>query len=633
MSMNIQSVQAFDAAVSKLDAIKGDVTQEQLSDLQSLFSTKIWNTSDVEGTKANLERQVKELETLLEEIQSEIDKLYAEQKNGNEQMNRLLNDINEESYQASKQMDQNAKKQQDLVNSATDEAYKAYMKGEISKDEIPMKISEILSKSNPAAASSLNAVLESMDATGQKIYSLSDKIAGVLDQVNELTAKYKTTEASMGLMKQLIAQVPEHKERADIQSTMQKPVFTPTQEALGDKLIDAYKEVNDDNWADGNAGTAKMAEALKGSTTVTPERKAELDAMTPEAKAAAVEECDTSKYSALELMYMSGMDAFQAGSAIGHIFNGAGIGYNEETGAIIVPHGHDATKNIYRNLESQYTTLWGGKIERGSEDAEGTQGGADPFSWRQGDTTFTLAIDRDKDNVFDGANEFVGAEQGWAEMTAADADGDNILTAEEMAAAGFSVMENDQALTGGGTYGWNGVKESGVKSIDLNSFKEITGIKSTNLNGNTRAGEFNVTLEDQDGDGVDDTTLGKQTINTKEYNEMFYSHTYGEAFSFGLDKEEVAKVLAEAAKPQNYTELEEFKNETLKEKTENTLKANEESLKAQEEEVNSITDNPSSNISNVEKKEDEETATNTTDNTSSTTTTNENDDYIEDENV
>ena len=157
--MNIQSVQAFDAAVSKLDAIKGDVTQEQLSDLQSLFSTKIWNTSDVEGTKANLERQVKELETLLEEIQSEIDKLYAEQKNGNEQMNRLLNDINEESYQASKQMDQNAKKQQDLVNSATDEAYKAYMKGEISKDEIPMKISEILSKSNPAAASSLNAVL------------------------------------------------------------------------------------------------------------------------------------------------------------------------------------------------------------------------------------------------------------------------------------------------------------------------------------------------------------------------------------------------------------------------------------------------------------------------------------------
>ena len=626
--MNIQSVQAFDAAVSKLDSIKGDVTADQLSGLTELFSTKIWNTSDAEGTKANLERQVKELEALLDEIQSEIDNLYMEQKNGNEQMNRLLNDINEESYQASKQMDQNAKKQQDLVNSATDEACRLYMKGEISKDEIPMKISELLSKSNPAAASSLNAVLASMDANGQKIYSLSDKISGILDKVNDLTAKFKTTEASIGLMKQLIAQVPEHKERADIQSTMQKPVFTPTQEALGDKLIDSYKVINDGAWADGNQGTALLMQALQGSGPVTEERKAQLDAMTPEEKAAAVEEADTSKYSALELMYMSDMDQYQAGSAIGHIFNGAGIGYNEETGALIVPGGH-ATAPIFRNLEAQYKTLWGGKIELGSEDAQGNKGTADPFSWRQGDTTFTLAIDRDKDNVFDGANEFVGAEQGWAEMTAADTDSDGTLTADEMVAAGFSVMENDQALTGGGAYGWNGIKESGVKSIDLNSFKEITGIKSTNLNGNTRAGEFNVTLADQDGDGADDVTLGKQTMNSDEYNDMFYSHTYGEAFSFGLDSEEVASVLAEAANPQNYTELEEFKNEMLVENTEDAIENNKESLKDQEADVNSITDNVAA--PNVDdKKEDEETATNTTDNTASNTPDVE-DDYIEEE--
>jgi len=631
--MNIQSVQAFDAAVSKLDSIKGDITAEQLSGLQELFSTKIWNTSDTEGTKANLERQVKELEALLDEIQAEIDNLYLEQKNGNEQMNRLLNDINEESYQASKQMDQNAKKQQDLVSSATDEAYRLYMKGEISKDEIPMKISELLSKSNPAASSSLNAVLASMDANGQKIYSLSDKISGILDKVNDLTAKYKTTEASIGLMKQLIAQVPEHKERMDIQSTIQKPVFTPTQEALGDKLIDSYKVVNDGAWADGNQGTALLMQALQGSGPVTAERKAQLDAMSPEEKATAVEDADTSKYSALELMYMSGMDQYQAASAIGHIFNGAGVGYNEETGALVIPAGHEGIAVIFASLRNQYATLWNGKMEFGSEDAQGNKGGADPFSWRQGDTTFTLAIDRDKDNVFDGANEFVGAEQGWAEMTAADADSDGTLTAEEMAAAGFSVMENDQALTGGGTYGWNGIKESGVKSIDLNSFKEITGIKSTNLNGNTRSGEFNVTLKDQDGDGADDVTLGKQTINTDEYNDMFYSHTYGEAFSFGLDPDEVANVLAEAAKPQNYTELEEFKNEMLVENTEDAIENNKESLKDKEADVNSITDNVAA--PNVDdKKEDEETATNTTDNTSSTTSNEEkedDDDYIEEE--
>ena len=212
--MNIQSVQAFDAAVGQLGAIKGDVTQNQLEELTNLFSTKIWNTSDTEGTKANLEAQIQKLQALLDEIQAEIDDLYAEQKQHNEQMNRLLDDINNESYQASKQMDQNAKQQQELVENATDDVYRRYMKGEISKDEIPTEIAKALGKMNPSAATKLQASLDQMDVYGQKIYSLSDKIAGILDNVNELTAKMKTTETSIGLMQQLLAQVPEHKERA-----------------------------------------------------------------------------------------------------------------------------------------------------------------------------------------------------------------------------------------------------------------------------------------------------------------------------------------------------------------------------------------------------------------------------------
>ncbi len=623
--MNIQSVQAFDAAVGKLNSIKGDVTSDQLNELTSLFSTQIWNTSDAEGTKANLERQIKELEALLDEIQAEIDELYAQQKTGNDQMERLVNDLNEESTQASKEADKNIKQQQEAVSSATDEAYRLYMTGKIEKEEIPMKIAELVSKSNPSGGSSMMAHLEAMDATGQKITSISDKIAGILDNVNELTAKFKTTEASLGLMKQLLAQVPEHKERADIESTMQKPVFTPTQEALGDKLIDAFKAERTAGVGDASQATQLLNQAL--GNPVTAERKAQLDAMSPEDKAAAVEEADTTKFTALELMYLSGMDVYQAGSAIGNIFSGTHVGYNEQNGKITVPIGHDGVAGIFRQLEADYATLWGGEFERGHEDENGNKGGADPFSWRQGDTTFTLAIDRDGDNQFDGANEFVGAEQGWAEMTAADADNDGTLTAEEMAKAGFSVMENDQALTGGGTYGWNGVAESGVKSIDLNSFKEISGIKSTNLNGNTRAAEFNVTLADQDGDGVDDVTLGKQTLNTEEYNDMFYSHTYGEAFSFGLDPEEVAAVLAEAAKPQNYTELEEMKNENLVNSAENIIESDKANLENKADELASI--KPDATGSELVKDEDEETATNTTDNTSTTAPDTGEDDYVE----
>ena len=627
MSMNIQSVQAFDAAVGKLGAIKGDVTADQLQDLQSLFSSQIWNTSDTQGTKANLERQIKELEKLLAEIEAEIEELYDKQKAENNQMQRLVNDLTEESLQASNKAEESVEQREKAVDAATEEAYNLYGQGKIEKEEIPLKIAELMAKSCPSGSSAMKLHLENMDATGQKIASISDKIANVLDSVNELTAKFKTTEASLGLMKDLLAQVPEHKTRADIESTMQNPVFTPTQEALGDKLIDKFKVAQTAGVGDASEATNLMKEAL--GTPVTEERKQQLDAMSAEDKAAAVENCNLENYTALELMYLSGMDQYQAGSAIGHIFNGAHVGYNEETGKIVRPFGHGNVAGIMSQLSADYKTLWNGETELGSEAENGTKGGADPFSWRNGDTTFSLTIDRDKDGVFDGSNEFVGAENGWQELVSADKDNDGNLTAEEMEIAGFSVMENNQALTGGGTYGWNGLDESGIKSLDLKSLREISGIKATNLNGNTRTAEFNVVLEDTNGDGVDDVTLGKQTLNTEEYNNMFYAHTYGEAYSFGLDPNEVAETLAAAAAPRNYTEAEEARNEQKANKAENIIESTAADIASKEQEAGSI--NATATGSELkDKKEEEETATNTTDNTTtSSTTTPEPDDYIE----
>ena len=108
---------------------------------------------------------------------------------------------------------------------------------------------------------------------------------------------------------------------------------------------------------------------------------------------------------------------------------------------------------------------------------------------------------------------------------------------------------------------------------------------------------------------------------------MFYSHTYGEAFSFGLDPEEVASVLAEAAKPQNYTELEEMKNENLVNSAENIIESDKANLENKADKLESI--KPNANGSELVRDEDEETATNTTDNTSTSTPTDTADDYLE----
>lgn len=618
--MNITSVNNFDAAVKQLDSIKGDVTADQLSGLTELFSTQIWNTSDAKGTTATLERQIKELEALIDEIQSEIDALYDQQKAANDEMNGLVNDLNEESYQASKQADKNLKQQQDLVSSATDEAYRKYMKGEIEKDEIPMYIADALAKSNGPGGAKMQAHLTNMDAKGQKITSISNKIANILDSINEFTAKLKTTQTSLDLMNQLKAAVPEHKERADIQDTLERPYFTPSQEALGDKLIDKFKVANDGQWADGNAGTTLLNQALKGSGVVD---KAKLDAMSPEEKAQAVEDCDLSKYSALELMYMSGMDATHAAYAIGHVFRGAGVGYNEKNGALITPQGHDGIAAIFKELRDQYTTLWGGKIEAGSENDKGVKGGADPFSWRDGDTTFTLTIDRNGDGKFNGTEEFLGANGGVDEIKAADADGDGKLTAAEMDEAGIFIMENNQAMKAGGTYGFNGAAESGVDFLDIDSFRQIDGIKSEDLNGNTRKAEFNISVNGE-------TLTGKQSENQDAYNQTFYGHTFGEAISFGLDPEEVQKALTEAAQPKDYTELEQEITDATVEDAQDIIAADKQNLDGKIAQYNAeratattdATNNAPAQEENAENKENEETpaATATSGNTTETNT-------------
>ena len=95
-----------------------------------------------------------------------------QQKAANDEMNGLVNDLNEESYQASKQADKNIKQQQDLVASATDEAYRKYMKGEIEKEEIPLYIANALARSNAPGGAAMQAHLANMDAKGQKITSV-----------------------------------------------------------------------------------------------------------------------------------------------------------------------------------------------------------------------------------------------------------------------------------------------------------------------------------------------------------------------------------------------------------------------------------------------------------------------------
>ncbi len=626
--MNIQSVSVFNSAIEQLNAISGDITSTQLSSLTELFSTQLWNTSDSESTLVTLDKQIMELEALLDEVEAEINKLYYEQKSSNQTLNSLVNQLNDESYQASKQADKNIQQQQDAVETATDDAYIAYLQGKIEKDEIPNYIASLIGRSNSSGGAALSAHLSAMDSTGQKITDLSNKIASILDSINKSQSKYNTTEASHGLLKQLKTMVPEHKSRNDIQQNIAQPYYSPSQEAMGDKLIDAYRVENkgSKSWANGDESTDLMAQGLQGSGVVDEARKMELDAMSAEEKASAVEEADTGKYSVPELLYISGMDKYQAAAALDKIFGGAGIGYDTTTGGLRVPRGHTATRSIYNELKNQYTTLWGdGVIQDESETDEGVAATRDPIGWRNGDTNYMFALDRDGDNLFDGYEEFVGANgDGWSELVSFDANGDGMLTADEMAAGGVRVVEVNQSLTNGGTYGFNGVKEAGVDYIDLNSYAVTDAIKSTNLNGNTRVGEFTMSVNGQ-------SILGKQTENQEAYNEAFYGHIYNEAYSFGLDSEQVSATLSAAASGKDFTAAERAETENAVQNAQNIIDTDASNLETKYDTADAILKSADNNRGqglyreedddeDADEVENEETATSTTDTTATTST-------------
>ena len=106
---------------------------------------------------------------------------------------------------------------------------------------------------------------------------------------------------------------------------------------------------------------------------------------------------------------------------------------------------------------------------------------------------------------------------------------------------------------------------------------------------------------------------------------------YGEAYSFGLDPNEVANALAAAAKPEDYMAAERAQTEYTVQDAQDTIDSDKVNIEAKYEEANDVRNSASENRGQglvKEEDEDEETATNTNDNTASSTSTDNNDEYI-----
>ncbi|MCR4881578.1 MAG: hypothetical protein K6A44_06480 [bacterium] len=208
-------------------------------------------------------------------------------------------------------------------------------------------------------------------------------------------------------------------------------------------------------------------------------------------------------------------------------FDQCGLKFNENTGAISIPYGHNAgAKNIYNALKDALTRNYKNIVsqyedqEEGFEDDEQPAAGGvtninrtDPISFTNGDIRYDFISDKNKNGVLDNASEFVGAKNGWKEMEAFDKNGDGILSGDEL--KDITLAATNQT---NGQFNFVSAEEAGIESINLNSFKMLN---QKEVNKDITVGTFQINMTDGQ------TIEGKQTEDTNRNIANTYSTMFG----------------------------------------------------------------------------------------------------------
>ncbi|MEI7474300.1 MAG: hypothetical protein WCK67_05925 [bacterium] len=144
--------------------------------------------------------------------------------------------------------------------------------------------------------------------------------------------------------------------------------------------------------------------------------------------------------------------------------------------------------------------------------AQGDRSMHDPMGFNLDGVRFDFIEDKNKDGKFDGANEFVGYDNGWNELKKYDDNGDGKISGKEL--EDLEVLVTDDKT--GKTY-TEDAAALGITNVDLKSFQQKNEV---NKEGNLLAGLFDVEIKDK-------KIVAEQTFDKDEYLEKKYGSYYG----------------------------------------------------------------------------------------------------------
>ena len=183
-------------------------------------------------------------------------------------------------------------------------------------------------------------------------------------------------------------------------------------------------------------------------------------------------------------------------------------------------------------------------------------GGCDPIGFEKDGISYDFIVDRNDNGVFDGANEFMGAENGFDEMKALDKEGNGVIEGNEL--YGVTMVKTNKK-TGEQTF--ISAIEAGVTKLDLSTYQK-TNYKD--INGNDHIGKFNIEAQ---GSVIE----GYQTLDSMAYLNANFGNSYGKTLTEGVNNGIPSAVATVASVSKNYTNVNAEYEKMLVELTEDKI--------------------------------------------------------------
>ena len=200
-------------------------------------------------------------------------------------------------------------------------------------------------------------------------------------------------------------------------------------------------------------------------------------------------------------------------------------------------------------LADKVKDLQGQAEQAGEGEAEDVSSRCDPIGFTVNGVKYDFFVDNDKDGKLTNETEFLGAKNGWAEMTALDTDGDGKVSVAEMGdlkivttdADGKQVIKDAKDVLGAND------------TVDLNSYKAVN---QDFENGNTLLGTYSMTFNGQE---INDAYNTMDKLSFLDENYEFSDEENGTG-RFAKDNSQTADVIDYSKELDDfnakYTELE-----------------------------------------------------------------------------